>query len=671
MVPGSIHKQSFSVPSLPTRSVTIYPSRAAIVRDINNVTILPGKNEITLDNLTTNAEEHSIKVECCNTAGLVTEVEVDLVANPLYDRHEDSKDGSDEDHDGFQSNEEIISLKVAVERQKQAVALLNDDKASHLFRLRMADEYLQSWATKAVQLPSGGMDKELSAYYESRNKIFSELQKTQNTINFRNASAAIFERDLARAEKKLAKAETSKSQSAAHKARAFCKREHGLARWERQQAELQTPKDVYRVRITIELESPSKETASVAADAPANSSEHAVDAEIPPENGGGPSLRVSYVVNEASWTPRYNVRLDTLAHTGILTYRANVYNRTGEAWAGARITLSTSQTSFGGLDDKAPCMDSWHISVGSRYANNGGLYSRKEKEIRGADEREGLTDIHGQKREYQEHDDPSGLSGDKGSAGTTLTAPSTPLSIATAATDSYGLATTYNLPGTRTVISSAQPSLYIIAEYKFTGVTYSHHSVPKLRPSVFFKARIRNPSPIPLLSGSVGLSLDGIFLGTSTIPLCAPGEHFELNLGIDECVHVEYHEPAHAVAPQSVPGEEDAFTYKRCISIYNTRKNYISLVVFDQVPVSHDEKLKVHVKKPPALRDGGLASGTAAGIVVMGTGNEDSRGLADATVEIREDGEVKWEAKVPCGTQIRIEFEYETKLPKAGTICEV
>lgn len=35
----TIHKQSFSIDDLATRSVTLYPTRAAVVRDIENVTI--------------------------------------------------------------------------------------------------------------------------------------------------------------------------------------------------------------------------------------------------------------------------------------------------------------------------------------------------------------------------------------------------------------------------------------------------------------------------------------------------------------------------------------------------------------------------------------------------------------------------------------------------------
>ena len=657
MVPGSIHKQSFSVPSLPTHSVTIYPSRAAIVRDIS-VTILPGRNEITLEGLTSNAEEHSIKVECRNTASLVTEMVVDRVANPLYDPYEDSRgdgeDPSEDDEDSSSNSEgdaEVRSLKNALEIEKGVMAIIDDGEASHRFRLRMLDEYLQSWVAEATKRPSRDISEELSAYHESHKKITTELRANRCVFATLNARIAVLE-------KKLAKAEVSKSRSAAHMAREFRKRGHDSERLEQRQTKLHTPEEVYRVRITVDLESPPKSTTPDAAAASTSGLEQARGAEVPGRNGGGPSLRVYYVVRGAFWTPKYDVRLDTLANTGILTYHAHICNRTGETWGGTRITLSTSQTSFGGLEDKAPLMDPWRVSLGPNRCDgkddDGGLYSKKEIELREAQERRRLAGRHEK--------------GECGSAAT-LAAPSNPLGIATATTESYGLTTTYDVPGTRTVISSDQLSRYIIAEHKLTDVI-SHHSVPKLCPSVFLKARICNPFSITLLHGPAGLSLDGAFLGTATIPFCAPGKRFELDLGVDERVHVDYREPVHTVVPQGTPGEEQLFSYGRYISIYNTRKNPISLAVFDQVPVSDDGRLKVHLRTPVALRYRDSAKGKAAGIVVIRGDKEVVGGLEDATAEMTRGGEVKWESKVEGGTRIRIELEYEAKLPKVHTICE-
>ena len=563
----------------------------------------------------------------------------------------------------FDGRRAALSLEDTIQKEKKAKVLLDNQETSHRLRLREAEEHLQSWTANATQPPSDAMYQELRTYNDSLNKIFSELQTTGRLIATGQARVSKAEQELRGVEQEITRAEISKYRSAANNARAFRKRERDPARWERHQTKLQAPEDVYRVCITVEL-GPLLEGATPAAPVPLTDRlEHGGDEEIPAGNGDRPSLRVSYVVRGASWTPRYDVQLDTLAKTGILTYRAHICNHTGEDWKDARVAISTGQASFGGLDDKAPRLDSWHVSYRSSIANNsnGDLYSKKEKELRSVQKRERLIGRRGQKRAYQEYDDPSGLDIKKGSAATALTAPPKFLGVAAATTESHGPARTYELPGAYTVASSARLSQCIITECKLTDTTFSHISVPKLRPSAFLKARARNPLSIPLFKGPVGLSLDGGFLGAATIPHCAPGGHFELNLGVDESVLVEYREPTRTVTPYPWAGRQA--TYKRCISIHNMRKNRISLAVFDQVPVSDDQNLEVCMKKPLTLRGGGSekrsAKGAGAGVEVVSADGGVAGGLSDAMVEMGDNGEVKWEVMVEGGSGIRIRLEYE------------
>ena len=629
MVTESTHKQYLSLSRLPTHSVTIYPSCAAIVRNISNVTILPGRNEITLDNLTSDVEEHTIKVEALNTAWLVTDVEVELVRNAQPDTYAFFS----EDDDEYSSSEgetggEGLSLNASAEGGMKAVSPVTSEQASQYADTADAPE-----AIGAAHL--------LTASTGAR----------------------------------VDDAEISKSGNGARKPHVVRERERESSRLEQQEVKLHTPKDVYRVRVTIELESPPKETTPTASVDQTGCQECAKRTKAPVRRGSGPSLQVSYVTRGASWTLRYGVRLDTLTNTGVLTHRANFFNRTGETWGNARITLSTAQPSFSGLGYTAPSMGSWYISLGRNWSGDegsGGLYSAEEKKLQDDERRKRLIGRYGKEPEDQEHDNPSrGDDGDdEGSTTITLAAPPDSLGVRTPTAEFYGLKTTYRFPGTRTVISSDQVSRYIIAEYRLTEITFSHISVPKLHPSAFLKARIRNPSASALFQGPAGLSLDGAFLGTAKIPLCKPGDHFELDLGVDRSVLVEYGRSTRAVASQGKPEGEKAFTYQRCISICNTRKNFISLVVIDQVPVSRSSILKVRVRKPLGLEVGDSAKGAAAGIAVVGADKEVVGFLADATVEMRKDGEVRWEAKVQKGARVRIGLGYEAEFPTGYKIYE-
>lgn len=51
IVDDIINKQSFSIDDLAARSVTIYPTRAAVVRDVENVVIKVSGRELALPDL--------------------------------------------------------------------------------------------------------------------------------------------------------------------------------------------------------------------------------------------------------------------------------------------------------------------------------------------------------------------------------------------------------------------------------------------------------------------------------------------------------------------------------------------------------------------------------------------------------------------------------------------
>lgn len=247
------------------------------------------------------------------------------------------------------------------------------------------------------------------------------------------------------------------------------------------------------------------------------------------------------------------------------------------------------------------------------------------------------------------------------------------MGLAASASESYGLTTTYDLPGLRTIPPSKLLRRHVISEINLPQVELSHICVPKLRAAAFLKAWIRNPSKTPLLRGPVGLTLDGSFLGNTIVPRCAPDEHFELGLGVDEEVLIEYRKPVRKIAMQGVIVKEQVVTYERCVRIHNARGNLVKLVVFDQVPVSEDDKLRVAISRPRGLKVVGdivKVSGTgenfvsATGVQVKNPGG--MKGYVQA--EMRKGGEVRWEVSVEGGKDAVLPLEYEARLPGGEVI---
>lgn len=236
------------------------------------------------------------------------------------------------------------------------------------------------------------------------------------------------------------------------------------------------------------------------------------------------------------------------------------------------------------------------------------------------------------------------------------------------AVEETGLTTTYDLPGTKTLPPRATPFKQRVARVTLSNVVFSHTIVAKYKPLAYLKARLRNASPVTVLRGRAGLTLDGTFLGQTTIPRCSVGDAFTLSLGIDPAVKVTYPAPEVRRATTGVFSKEDSSVFTRVATITNTRSSTggrpVNVVVYDQVPVSEDERLRVDVLYPKGLGVGGSG-------VATGTGNKTSdKEWGRAVATIKKNGEVCWDATVQPGKSVRLALEYVVAMPSGETAVQ-
>jgi hypothetical protein len=377
---------------------------------------------------------------------------------------------------------------------------------------------------------------------------YATERKTQTRI------ATECQRELSNLKESLAKATTALEKEKQRNVRSNRKKveekekkkaERDERRRERKETKPESLARVYRVRITIEVPSTDGDDAACDAQHPA-------------------TLKLSYTTSSASWTPHYDVRLDTTNPSlSTLTYRAHFVNRTYETWSNALITLSTSQASFGGLNEKIPKMEPWIVSLrrSPRYDfDSNGLYSLAEQKIKeevlsaqtghvGMKAKE-LKDTKAVPLRDERKSGRGGspvpptsaprvwaaapsptpavttrkpLSEPWGSAAPggrpdqsddqedaqTLAPANNAMVHAAAISDTYGFTTTYDLPTTRTIPSSPLVRRHVIAEIPLPKLNFTYILIPKLKAAAFLKARLTNTSTVPLLPGQAGLTLDG------------------------------------------------------------------------------------------------------------------------------------------------------------------
>ncbi|KAM0249666.1 hypothetical protein ACHAQJ_008963 [Trichoderma viride] len=381
----SIHKIEYLANDLNTSSVTLFPSRAQVYREIKGVQLKRGTNEVTIVGLSRTLDSDSIKVES-NGSATITNLEVEDVPNrqlfhEVYPESElesesesDSEQVSDDEVRPESSN--LTSAQHVLDQLRDKLAIARDSAGNAQKRL----ELLESLDKLGDRENDDFIQTTLGQYKEERTKAFHDLTES-------NKLQKELDKDVEKAEKKVSKLqrEEDKKNAKEDKAKARAKKEKekkkalkerlkGEARRERErlreEQEAFWPLDVYSVRITLEVAAftpMSSRRGSTSSDVDISKISMA---EVEGEDTGPVEcdLTFSYVTSSAYWTPNYDFQLSTTKSSASLYFDAMLTNQTSESWKNCKVTLSTSQATFSGLEDKIPTLVPWRIKVGPRYS---------------------------------------------------------------------------------------------------------------------------------------------------------------------------------------------------------------------------------------------------------------------------------------------------------------
>ena len=178
--------------------------------------------------------------------------------------------------------------------------------------------------------------------------------------------------------------------------------------------------------------------------------------------------------------------------------------------------------------------------------------------------------------------------------------------VAYAAVDTTGPAVTFRLPKPATIPADWQPHKMPIASDKLDAAL-AYEATPRLLPHAFLRVKVTNTTEALYLPGPVSVFLNDTFVATSDLKQVAPGEEFELYLGVDERVPVERKTMKERVEVSLLPGlrgKTKSTEYEFLTLIENFTGRKITVTVFDQVPVSDREEIVVESVKydPPTIK---------------------------------------------------------------------
>ncbi len=276
-------------------------------------------------------------------------------------------------------------------------------------------------------------------------------------------------------------------------------------------------------------------------------------------------LDVNYVVANAGWYPVYNVRAMNTKSPLQLSYKANVFQSTGEEWKSVKLKLSTANPNQSGLK---PELSSWYLDFYQPIAY--GLERRKYKSM-GAVSRAANMD---EKEEM-----------------VSLAAPAAESVADYVSTIQTTLNTEFDISLPYSVLSASKPTTVDIRNYEMKS-DYTYSVAPKLDNDAFLLARATGWEEFNLLPGEANIFFEGTFVGKSFIDPNNIKDTLSVSLGRDKRIVVK-REKLKDLTSRSFMGSNKKESYAYEISIRNTKGESIKVIVEDQIPVSQNTQIEV------------------------------------------------------------------------------
>ena len=321
-------------------------------------------------------------------------------------------------------------------------------------------------------------------------------------------------------------------------------------------------------------------------------------------------LELNYVVANAGWVALYDLRAINTKSPVQLSYKANVFQSTGEQWNNVRLRLSTANPSLGGLK---PELYSWFLDF---YQPEYG--ARKYKKAEAGPQRSSAPEVVNLSEVAVEEAPAQSVSDFVNTIQTSLN-------------------TEFDIALPYTVLSSGRPTLVDIRNHELKA-DYLYSAVPKLDRDAFLIGLVSGWEEFSLLPGEANVFFEGTFVGKSFIDPNNIKDTLSVSLGRDKRIVVK-REKLKDFSSRKLIGTNQRETYAYEISVRNTKSEAIKIKIEDQIPVSKNSQIEVTVT------DVGGAQY-----------NKDT-------------GKLLWELNLQPNETKKVVYKFEVKYPKDRTIA--
>ena len=284
------------------------------------------------------------------------------------------------------------------------------------------------------------------------------------------------------------------------------------------------------------------------------------------------TLRVTYAVRNARWTPLYDARLDTGSKDRKpaleLVRRAEIVQNTGEDWSNVTLGVSTLRTARGGNAPELSTLIVQYPQLPRPMAAGSASDSAAPRALKQA-QVAAAPPPQSEARERAEEQQ--------------------------AAVEASSFQVTFRIPG-RVSIGAAEGAKSLRIATATIAPALLVRSAPVMDPTAFLEASFKQAEDAPLLPGRVSIYRDGTFVGRGRMAAAGKDEMVRLGFGADDKVKIERsvlkrNEGSAGLIVTTSKTDERAFK----TTVRNGHDFPIRIAIEDQLPVSENEEIVVEM----------------------------------------------------------------------------
>ncbi|MFM2228713.1 MAG: hypothetical protein RL664_2056 [Bacteroidota bacterium] len=315
---------------------------------------------------------------------------------------------------------------------------------------------------------------------------------------------------------------------------------------------------------------------------------------------------LKYLVRNAGWAPKYDVRAENAVDPVKLDYHANVFNKSGLDWTEVLMILSTSEPLQGA---EKPTLETWDIAESTQRI--AGVQKNLESVM--------VMDMKSTRSDYLKKEDRGG-------------------EVAFQQVAVQELSAEFEIELPYTILSDGKPYVVDVTSYSLPA-TYMHYAVPKQDADAFLMAKVVGWNTLNLVSGKASVYFAGAYLGQSFINTASVDDTLSLSLGRDKRVALARKKQSE-LSKRQLLGNNEKETFYFETTVRNNRDKEISVLLEDQLPISSNGEIEVAMLE-----------------------------ISGAVLE-KNTGKLSWNMKLAPGESKTVTLGYSIKTPKSMKVSK-